>query len=251
MKNGYEYYYLLGLDLNLEDFGLGVIKQPRLIDFLNKDVSIEGFYTPFIMNDYVIGKSDNKEEMTTLKNHLGSLTFLIGLIGTDLGVVNQLITSLKFLYDTDSVIINEDYSINIDDILITNDNFNMLSDIVLEMQNLDKGQFKFENDNKKIDDPIEARFEFFRKKSKKKKTEVSMIDHLNYLIHSNEGSMDYEKILNMTMYQIRNSLGTLGHKVNYETMFKYKLSSKFDIKDNIKNWNFEKIVKNSSINCGV
>ena len=32
MNNGYEYYYLFGLDIPLEKYGLGSIKQPKIID---------------------------------------------------------------------------------------------------------------------------------------------------------------------------------------------------------------------------
>ena len=41
MNNGYEYYYLLGLDIPLEKYGLGNIKQPKIKDFcLMRDVTI-------------------------------------------------------------------------------------------------------------------------------------------------------------------------------------------------------------------
>lgn len=254
MKNGYEYYYLFGLDIPLYQYGLGSIKQPRIIDLINEDLSMGEIYYPFIINDILIGQSKNKEFSIKMKEQLGDLTFFLSSISQSqkYEVVQLMISVLSLLYQTDKIEVTNDFKIIIDkDIIIDNSNFQVLQDVILESQRIDKSEFKFDKKDKKELDPIEARFEYFRNKSKKKKVKPEIIDMLNFIIHSNECGLDYNKVLNMTVYQVRNTLSTLSCKYNYESMFQYKLSQKFDIKEDVKYWNDKKIVKNSVINKGV
>ena len=101
MKNGYEYYYLFGLDIPLEKYGLGRIKQPKIIDFLSKDIEIEEFYYPFVAKDILLAQSSNKDDMLKLRNFLGDLTFLIWVCResgrTD--ILNTIKEYLEFIYN--------------------------------------------------------------------------------------------------------------------------------------------------------
>ena len=257
MNNGYEYYYLFGLDIPLDKYGLGKIKQPKIIDYLNYDIDIENFYLPFIMNDVLLGRSKNKESVKKAIAQLGSLTFLLVSCFQERGhdLISLLLNTIKFLYRAEKVEIIEGLKISIDDeIFIDNDNFDILSNVILEMIRIDKKDFQFEKTEDELD-PITQRFEMLRrehqKRTKGKTSKLKIVDSLNILVHFNGINGDYNKVLNMTLYQVRNSLETLGSKNNYETFMKYKLSSNYDVKEEVKIWSSQKIIKNSSINKDV
>lgn len=250
MNNGYEYYYLLGLDIPLEKYGLGKIKQPKIIDFLDKDVGIDGFYYPFLMNDIVIGQAEDKESIIKLKDSLGEFTFLLMncIQNKREDIIYQLQKSLMLLYGTDNIEITKDFTMKIDDVEINNSNFNILCNTVFEMFKIDKSKFKFEVKKQEELDPITARFEMLRKKHREKvgkKNEINFIDIINIIVHSSK--FKYEDLLNFTVYQIKNTFETISSKDSYETMMQYKLSQKFDVKEDVKSWYFKKIVKNSNI----
>ena len=97
----YEYYYLFGLDIPLDKYRLGVIKQPKLIDYISKEIDIETFYLPFIMNDIIISQTDDKESLMKIKKTIGSLSFILMNCyqSKRFDVINSLIESLKILYD--------------------------------------------------------------------------------------------------------------------------------------------------------
>lgn len=250
MNNGYEYYYLLGLDIPLEKYGLGKIKQPKVADFLDKDVGIDNFYYPFLMNDIVIGQAEDKESIIKLKDSLGEFTFLLMncIQGKREDIVYQLKQSLMLLYGTNNIEITKDFTMKINDIEINNSNFNILCNTVFEMLKIDKSKFKFDVKKQEELDPITARFEMLRKKHREKvgkKNEINFIDIINIIVHSSK--FKYEDVLNFTVYQIKNTFETISSKDSYETMMQYKLSQKFDIKEDVKSWYFKKIVKSSNI----
>ena len=250
MKNGYEYYYLFGLDIPLEKYGLGSIKQPKIIDFLSKDIGIDSFYYPFMINDVIVGQSKDKDLVIKLKDSIGDFTFLLMncIQNNREDIIYSLKQSLMLLYDTENIKITEEFTMKIDDIEINNSNFNILCDTVFEMFKVDKSKFKFDIPKQEELDPITARFEMLRKKHREKvgnKNEVSLIDIINIIIHSS--SLKYDDLLNFTVYQIKNTFETISSKDSYETMMQYKLSQKFDIKEDVKNWYFKKIVKSSNL----
>ena len=49
----YEYYYLFGLNIPLNKYGLGSIKQPKLIDYISKEIDIEKV-GQYIVNSNII-----------------------------------------------------------------------------------------------------------------------------------------------------------------------------------------------------
>ena len=256
MNNGYEYYYLFGLDIPLEQYGLGRIKQLKIIDYLSKDVDIDNFYMPFVMNEIMIGQLEDSKLGYELKDTLGSLTFLLTncMNANKLEFINMLLSNLKVLYRTDNVKLSNNLTILIEDTIeLSNDNFDMLCSVVLDLFKIDKSKLKFDKPNKEVD-PITARFEELRRKHKEKvgskKNSIDLTDIINIIIHSNEGNLNYNNVLNMTIYQIKNTYETLSIKESYETMIQYKLSQKFDVKEDVKSWYTKKIVKSSSINEG-
>ena len=243
MNNGYEYYYLFGLDIPLDKYGLGKIRQPRLIDFIEKDIDISSFYSYFVLNDFFIGqmKEENKEDVLKLKDALGSLGFLLNFACRDQKVKDKLIEALCLLYNTNNIHIHNDSVILVDNILITNDNFDSLCNVVLEMLKIDKSKLKFSSesyDDRVISDKMLAakkRFMDMNKNKNKKDKSITMIDIANIIVHS--CGIDYEKVLNMTIYQIQNSFDIVNAKESYDVNTLYRVSPKFDMsKEKFEHW---------------
>ena len=132
MNNGYEYYYLFGLDIPLEKYGLGTIRQPKIIDFLSKDITMDNFYFPFMMNDIILAQSKDIDSIIKIKESLGDLTFLLMncIQSNRKDVVELLKKSLIFLYRTDEVSITDELTIKIGDYEIDNSNFNILCNVI-------------------------------------------------------------------------------------------------------------------------
>ena len=237
-----EYYYLFGLNIPLERHSLGEIRQPKLIDFINKDVDIDNFYFPFIMNDYVIGQSSDKESLHRLKDHLGSLTFMMmNCYQTKrMDILESLRKSIEMLYGTD-VEIGDKFNLIVGDVIIDDSNFDILSDLVLEILKIDKSKMKFEKEEDPYKDlpkeMLEAKRKFLdRNKGKSKnKDPFTILDIANIVIHSK--CIEYEKILNMTVYQLKNSFEAINVKESFDVSTLYRISPKFDMsKEKYEHW---------------
>ena len=44
----FEYYYLFGVDIPLDNYKLGTIRQPKLKDYIINNINLEMFYVPFL-----------------------------------------------------------------------------------------------------------------------------------------------------------------------------------------------------------
>ena len=250
MNNGYEYYYLFGLDIPLEKYGLGKIKQPKIKDFLSKDIGIDSFFYPFVMNDIVIGQTKEKDSVLKLKESMGDLTFLLVncLQSNRNDMLFAIKQSLEFLYD-EEVEITDKFTIQIGEVEINNSNFKILCDVVLEMLKIDKSKLKFNKPVKKEMSEIEKEFERRRKEYEKRvgkqknEKDLTILDMVNVLVHTS--NFKYEDVLSITLYQLKNSFDVLTKKDNYETTVMYMVSPKFEIKDKQEHW-VEKIKINKS-----
>ena len=250
MNNGYEYYYFFGLDIPLEKYGLGKIRQPKIIDFLSKDIEMDNFFYPFVMNDIIVGQSEEKESVLKLKDSIGDLTFL--LINCMQSGRNDILISIKdsleFLYG-DKMTITDKLTIKIGDVEIDNSNFPMLCSVILEMLKIDKSKLKFDKPIKKEMSAIEKEFERRRREYEKRlgkeknEKDLTILDMANISIHTS--NFKYEDILNMTLYQLKNSFDVLTKKDVYDTAVMYMVSPKFEVKDKQEHW-MEKIKINKS-----
>ena len=93
------------------------------------------------------------------------------------------------------------------------------------------------------DGPIELEFERRRKEyeervGKKSDKSLTILDMINISIHSS--NFTYNDMLDMTLYQVKNSFDVLTKKDTYETTVMYMVSPKFEIKDKQEHW-IEKI----------
>ena len=101
---------------------------------------------------------------------------------------------------------------------------------IIDYKSLDK---KSTSDDKILNE-FERRKKEYEEKSSKKKNEITFIDIINTVIHY-QNNIDYQSILNWTIYQIKNTYEVLMAKeANYITIFR-QASMKFDIQE-ISNW---------------
>lgn len=250
---GFEYYYLFGLDIPLEKYGLGTIKQPKLIDYIRNESVVEMIYLPFVMNDIIINQSENSELLYELKDKMGSLTFMLMNCyqSKRFDIIASLNNSLSLLYECNPTI-NEDFSISIKDAKINDSNFDMLCDLVLDISRIDKSKIKFDKISKKEMTEIEKEFERRRKKyleqskGKKKEDDLSILDIANMIIHGTK--FDYSDVLNMTIYQIKNTFNAMNSKESYEVGTLYKISPKFETgKEALGHWTEKIKIDKSSL----
>ena len=75
-----------------------------------------------------------------------------------------------------------------------------------------------------------------------KKNAVAFLDIVNFVIHSNS-VVDYERIYNLTYYQLINTYTTLMNKMGYEEYMMYKTSGQFKMDNEVKHWGTQSKVK--------
>lgn len=259
-----EGFYLTGLPIDLNKFGIGIIHQMKYRELIEKQVELEYLLKPFmIRKEMLLGEDD---ELNKIINSLGNLGCLYNYNENskdELSIVDNLLYSLKIFYATDDVCVNPitkyiHVNQNNKEFILDEKNFDILGDVVLEMYKIDKP--KFEKKQVEVMDEGDLEFERKRnahkkkleernKKAKENSNEVKFNIHdiVNQIIHTNEFGIDYEKVLNMTIYQIKNTQETLVAKNNFEHYMNCKLNQ-FDVsKMHCVDWRSKKIVKNSEI----
>lgn len=234
-----EYYYLFGENIDLAKYKLGRIKQPKINDFVKNNITIEDFYSPFIMNDLMIKQTKKVQETIELKEKLGTLTFLMFNIYNASEerkeeLLNSFRNSFYLLYETKEIIF-KDYKIFIgseeDLVIVDNDNFDILCDVVLEMLKINKDNLNVEEKKpmSALDRVFEERRNKYKKKAKKEEG-FSILDLCNIVVHGY--SLEYEKVYNMTIYQLKNSYEVMLKKEAFHNDTLYRISPKFEFKDN-------------------
>ena len=239
----FEYYYLFGVDIPLEDYKLGTIRQPKLKDYIINNINLEMFYVPFLYVDMIIGKSEDSDEIKNIVKELGTFNFLLKtcLESKNISVLIAIQESLKFLYNTDNVVFGDNADIVIDDIIhVDNSNFDTLITVILEILKIDRSSIKFEKEKKELTE-IEKEFERRRKAhlervgKNKKDDRLTILDLSNIIIHS--GLFGYDEVFNMTIYQIKNSFEVITKKDSFEINMMHRVSPKFDVgKENFEHW---------------
>ena len=198
---------------------LGEIVQPKLKDFIEHDIAINDFISPFylIVSAYVENGGIDKPLLSLI-----AINIQLSRDGRDT-ILDNFLVSLSMLYKgfklemlefEDSIVIAIKESDEIK-YLIDDDNFIDLSEAVMDM---------FKNKKKKEDadlDLLDAPPEIiekikkgrkeFRAKQREKKNNLEFFDMCNELIHINN-EYNYDKVLNMTIWQIKNSYSILTVK---------------------------------------
>ena len=209
---------LFGSNIKLNGL-LGEIVQPKLKDFLEHDMAINDFISPY----YLIA-SANVENGGIEKPLLSLLAINLQLSkeGRD-AILDKFLVSLSMLYKgfklellefEDSIVIAIKESDEIK-YLIDDDNFIDLCEAVMDMFKI-----KVEKEDADLDlldappeiiEKIKKGRKEFRAKQREKKNNLEFFDMCNELIHINN-EYNYDKVLNMTIWQIKNSYSILTVK---------------------------------------
>ena len=86
------------------------------------------------------------------------------------------------------------------------------------------------------------------KKQKNKNKGFGILELCNIIIHNS--NFTYEQVYNMTIYQIKNSYEVLMEKESYMTQQLYRISPKFEFKDDkksFKHWSDKTRLNNSCV----
>ena len=209
---------LFGSNIKLNGL-LGEIVQPKLKDFLEHDMAINDFISPY----YLI-TSANVENGGIEKPLLSLLAINLQLSkeGRD-AILDKFLVSLSMLYKgfklellefEDSIVIAIKESDEIK-YLIDDDNFIDLCEAVMDMFKI-----KVEKQDADLDtlnappeviEKIRKGRKAFREKQREKKNNLEFFDMCNELIHINN-DYNYDRLLNMTIWQIKNSYTILTVK---------------------------------------
>ena len=248
---GFEYYYLSGKNIPLNDYNLGTISQLTLNDFIDLGVDINEFVQPFVLDKRII--SNKNESIDKVLQSVKDLSFLFLYEQlTKQSIINSLLKSLTMIYKTEKVYVSKsDVSIIIENginntrCVIDDTNFHILSTVVCEMMGINKDDITPPEPKKEMTE-IEKEFERRRKKylqmqnkNQSKKIEgLTRLDIANIVIHFS--TFTYGEVFNMTIYQLKNSFKVLAKKDSYMVNLLHRISQKFDTsKEKFVHWTDE------------
>ena len=210
---------LFGKDIKLSKW-LGTIHQPTLAEILDKGLDVNDFISPF----YLIVSASMREELDRPLLVLLAISAELSKQGKE-PILDKLLTSLSMLYNNAEIQMYEmedSIALGILDsdgikYIIDDENFMELCEVVLEISNIDI--VNEDADLDELDAPpeiIEKIREGRRKFREKERLEgkkkgLEFCDMCNELIHINN-TYDYNSILNLTIWQIKNSYKILTVK---------------------------------------
>lgn len=243
----YELYYMSGLPIDLKSKGLGVVYQPTIKDLVDYKLDIPLFSHPFLFDKEMI--LNRSEDIDKIIGRLGKLEFLI--VYDEMtaseegeGILDMLTKALKLLYRTNDVFLAKQICKIIIDgsILICNDELEFLSDLVVEMLRVNRQELrkKIEERSKQeqqdaLMNEFDRREKEYLEKTKKVAKEFTLTDMINVVVHS-QGTIDYSRVFDMTVYQIRNSYETLIKKEMFNVNLVHRISPNFKPSENLVLW---------------
>lgn len=244
-----EGYYLLGIPIDLRSKDLGIIHQITYREFIENNLILDELLKPFLMKKEMLkGENDEFNIFLDTVGNLGVL-YLIDESTPQENIINNLIKALKLFYKTEDVCVNPNtkyIEIN-DDIIIDIDKFDIISTVILEMFKIEKVEIEDKSQMDEFDREFEKKRREYQKKVNAKKKKMDLNDIVNFIIHTNEFGVDYKKIMDMTIYQIKNTYETLMAKQNFEHYTNLKMNQ-FDTSNmNVPDWRAKKIVINSEV----
>ena len=248
---GFEYYYLSGKNIPLNNYNLGTISQLTLNDFIDLGVDINEFVQPFVLDKRVI--SNKNESIDRVLQNVKDLSFLFLYEQlTKHSIISNLLKSLTMIYKTENVYVSKndisiiiENGINNTNCVINDTNFHILSTVVCEMMGINKNDIAPPEPQKEMSE-IEKEFERRRKKylqmqnnSQPKKNEgLTILDIANIVIHFS--AFTYSEVFDMTIYQLKNSFKVLAKKDSYMVNLLHRVSQKFDTsKEKFVHWTDE------------
>lgn len=244
-----EGYYLLGIPIDLRSKDLGVIHQITYREFIENNLTLDELLKPFLMKKEMLkGENDEFNSFLDTVGNLGVI-HIVNENSPQENIINNLIKTLKLLYKTEDVCVNPNtkyIEIN-EDIIIDIEKFEIISTVILEMFKIEKAEIEDKSKMDEFDLAFEKKRREYQKKVNKKKKKLNLHDIVNFIIHTNEFGVDYKKIMDMTIYQIKNTYETLMAKQNFETVNELKLHQFDTSKMRVSDWRNKKIVISSEI----
>ena len=258
-----EFYYMSGKPIDLTHLRLGIIYQPRLKDFIDNRMDVPYFSHPFLFDKDMI--SNKKESVDELVKDLGRLGFLIvyneitsitNANNGEKGVLDLLVDALKLLYKTDNVLVAKTISkIVIDNSIIIGDTeLEFISNLVVEMMRIDRDEMKrkIEEKNKEAEqdalmDEFERRAKKYAEKKGRKDSDFTLMDMVNVIVHS-QTIVDYDRVFDMTIYQLKNSYETLIKKEMFTINLMHRISPNFKPSEELKLWEENVHIVKSNLN---
>lgn len=222
-----------GLDIDLSIYGLGIIKQPKIIQLTS--LPFEDFISPFIMLDRLYDKiqeeSDSYQEISKLYLFAEAEILSQKIIESKreqdrkarffdpyierkryYGFIDKITSVLCLLYDCSESDLNiqqedEGFLFYIKDkAIIDKDNFDVLLKVIYKMFDVDITSILSQEEDEWVEVTGSERekklIEKFKKKSeeRKKRESLHLCDYINYVVLQN--NIDYNSVLNWTYYQL-------------------------------------------------
>lgn len=224
-----------GKDIDLSKYNLGVIRQPKIDDFMG-ELDLIDFVKPFYMERVwrVNGLFDENDFPFTLfcasvsKNHELEILLMIALrmIYVDLEVVvAEVDDSIKILiHDGENAIA-----------FIDDSNFDMLCKTVVGMMYFEEPKPEKKEEYKGNPELVELvkRLEAEEKLKEKNKNETPFEEKVREVIHMK--NCFYDDIKNLTVWQLEDFYRSCMFMDNYNKNYQLASSGNFKIKE-IKNW---------------
>lgn len=244
-----------GKDINLKKYNLNVIRQPRVDDFMS-DYELSDFIKPFYLTKWLIKQN---EEFIDIP-----LTYYIVMGSKDISIYNELIKSLKLLYQIDELaelsanktnntikLINDEKNCALvikkdgkSFAVIDDKNFEMLCDTVLEICQCDAPEKEkktvIKGDPEKVKKILEGRAKAAAKK--REENAVLFEEMVRNVIHYR--LIDYNTIKDWTIFQIKDAYKVECFREQEKNQWLLFTSGNFKMKSNdLKHWADETKIK--------
>lgn len=222
------------------------VYQPTVIDISNMgEDEFNKLVLPFTLTiDALFGGADIDEE--TLENlHIFDLFFtdesdgkgcLDGFIGGS--ALDTIVNGFKFFLKTENIqVLKMRCKLIVDDsYLIDKHEFDILREIIKSVSC--REDIKIEKPPKNMNQRQKDIWLKLQKGRQRKsvKDAIYTCDIVNYVMYAGSSFLPMSEIKNMTYYQLTNAYKSILGLDQYKTGMNYKLSQKFDVKEDIKHW---------------
>lgn len=241
-----ENYYITGKNIDLRKYNLGILHQPTIDELLERNTTNFDIVNPFIAIERMYTNSNFLENGLDIRCKF-DLSYALDFMMQDVNILENILKTLTIIYQLDNIedikfirpsdITPAAFLIEQKEVVINEDNFDMLMDILLEMFYINKNEIL---DNDSEEEWVEQTgteeekriIEYFKNKNRKKKEKEAfdIADYINIICHIN-GFIPYKDVLDLTFYQLMNSYYNVLQIRQYEEELKYRCSFKYDFKE--------------------
>lgn len=226
--------------------GSVVVNQPKISEIVDMgEDAYSKVCLPFLMTtEAIFGGMENEEELieefnifdlffVEVKDGIGLLDNIFG--GNSLDILTL---ALSYFLDTDNIkILRNRQKIIVDDsYLIDSDEFENLRKVIQDI--VGREDVEIEKPPKNMSKRQKDIWNKLQKGRKRKaeKEALYLQDMINYTAFGGEAYIPLDHIDNMTYYQFQNAYKSVMGKDAFKMGMSYKLSQKFEVKDEIKHW---------------